>query len=705
MTPSCVCGDGYTTSIGSSGDKENRGFNPRCTKCPPGSFSNTTTNQQCKPCPRGSVAAADREGGGPSHCKFCSPGTFANQSTGSCDPCPVGTFSEDYGANECRPCRLGTFAASSGTKTCTVCARGSFANNFGSGDCSPCSVGTFSNKTGEVECLKCPVSTFQDEIGSVECKQCPKGSIAPFPGHRKCVPCLPGTYYDLQAQGCRRCPPNTFTSSRAQRSCQICPSNMTAEGYGNTGCSSKVPAGFGIAKGAAENIAPPNTTSSKIEPCKPGSYNDGNTLACQLCEPGTFSADNKSHSCRPCPRGSFSLNAGARSCISAPPGTYVDHEGAWRPKRCLPNQFSNTTGSVVCHECVPPSFSLLGGDTSCRVAGPGEIYEVVAWPTLAMHVQGVSQSDLGGDTTGAALIQAWQETLSGYGITNLSLHLQEIAPESPDDDLLQITFAVETIPSKDSSAKEKDSLVQSFKNKASEVRRFVDRTRDAVDQWINSFNNSKPSSSNGLNISELVTTPGFVSTLLRQMSVHHVLNDLSPQLLRIEADESHLIECTRAVACPPGTFFVLNGTNMDRTCDLCPNGTYSDRVGAMTCSPCARGSFSEEPGQTSCTKCGVGEDAPSGSSVCHSCSFFEYACAGFWEDVLLAGVMGLALLAVLWQRVRELTQGSRSAQDRSEAVALLARVRTHGRAYASQTFAPMVRRTRLVGRCFANAPD
>lgn len=695
MPSSCVCGDGYTLLLDSSGDEKNRAFSSRCTKCPPGSYSNATTSQRCKTCPRGSVAEVSR-------CQFCSPGTFANQSSGLCDPCSVGMFSDSYGADECRPCRLGTFAAISGTTTCSVCARGSFANHSASEACFPCPVGTFSNKTGEAECLKCPVGSFQDEIGSVTCKQCLKGSIAPFRGHRKCVPCLPGTYYDVQAEGCRRCPPNTYTASRAQRSCQVCSSNTTAEGYGNIGCSPKVPAGFGIVTDAAAN-----TTGTDFEPCKQGSYNDGGTLTCQRCEPGTFSANNQSHSCAPCPRGSFSREAGASSCVSAPPGTYIDHEGAWRPKRCPPNQFSNTTGSVACHECVPPSFSLLGGDTSCKVAEPGEIYELVAWPTLSMHVHGISQSDLGDDSTGTAMIQAWQETLSGNGITNLSLHLQETAPETPEDDLLQITFAIETIPTKDPSSKEKNkkhSLVQSFKDKALEVRRFVNRARDAMDQWIDSFNTSK-SASNGANVSELVTSPGFVNALLRQMSVHHVLSDLSPQLLRIEVDESHPIETTRAVPCPTGTYFVLNGTTLDRTCDLCPNGTYSDRVGAMTCSPCPQGSFSDEPGTTSCTKCGMGEDAPSRSSVCHSCSFFEYACAGFWEDVLLAGVMGAALLAVLWQRVRELTQGSRSAQERRESVALLARVRTHGRAYANQTFAPMVRRTHTVGPCLPNAPD
>lgn len=694
MPLSCVCGDGYTVSLDSSRDEESRTFSSLCTKCAPGSYSNATTNQQCKPCPRGSVSEASR-------CQFCSPGTFTSQSTGSCDPCPVGMFNDEFGADECRPCRLGTFAAKPGTQACSVCSRGSFANHSGSEACILCPVGTFSNKTGEAECLKCPVGTFQDEIGSVTCKQCPKGSIAPFPGHRKCVPCLPGTYYDVQAEGCRRCPPNTFTTSRAQRSCQVCPSNTTAEGYGNIECLPMVPAGFGILAYVAAN-----TTATNIEPCKPGTFNDGGTLTCQPCEPGTFAADSQSHFCQPCPRGSFSREAGARSCIPAPPGTYVEHEGAWRSKRCPPNQFSNMTGSIVCDECVPPSFSLFGGDTRCKIAGPGEIYELVAWPSLTMHIQGISQRDLGNDSADAALIQAWQETLSAYGITNLTLHLQEMAPETPEDDLLQITFAIETTPTRHFSTKKtkKDSLVQSFKDKAQEVRRFVDRVRDAADQWIDSFNASE-SVSIGSNVSELVTSPGFVNALLRQMSVHHVLNDLSPQMLRIELDESYPIESTRAVACPMGTFFVLNGTTLDRSCDLCPNGTYSDREGAMTCSPCPQGSFSDEPGTTSCTKCGVGEDAPSGSSECHSCSFFEYACAGFWEDVLLAGVMGATLLAVLWQRVRELTQGNRKTQERREGVALLARVRTHGRAYAGQTFAPMVRRTHTVGPCLTSAPD
>lgn len=84
----------------------------------------------------------------------CSPGTYKNNETNSCEICSKGYYSEGYNNSECEPCPKGTFNSYDG------------ANSIR--QCYPCAEGTYINLPGASYCLECPPGY-----------SCPSGSQSP----------------------------------------------------------------------------------------------------------------------------------------------------------------------------------------------------------------------------------------------------------------------------------------------------------------------------------------------------------------------------------------------------------------------------------------------------------------------------------------------------------------------------------------------
>ena len=63
-------------------------------------------------CPLGSVETD-------SMCVECSKGTFANQLTGTCELCPIDTYSDTTGSSSCQPCEASLKTTSIGSSQCT----------------------------------------------------------------------------------------------------------------------------------------------------------------------------------------------------------------------------------------------------------------------------------------------------------------------------------------------------------------------------------------------------------------------------------------------------------------------------------------------------------------------------------------------------------------------------------------------------------
>jgi hypothetical protein len=67
-----------------------------------------------------------------------------------------------------------------------------------------------------------------------------------------------------------------------------------------------------------------------------------------------------------------------------------------------------------------------------------------------------------------------------------------------------------------------------------------------------------------------------------------------------------LIGARNCTACPPGTFYVFNGTTM---CQDCPMGTHSEAPGQLGCLDCELGRYHADPGGVECTVCSAGRFA------------------------------------------------------------------------------------------------
>ena len=84
----------------------------------------------------------------------CSPGTFKNSLTETCEICSKGFYAESYNNSKCKPCPSGTYNSFDGANTVR--------------QCYPCGEGTYSNIEGASYCLDCPPGY-----------SCPSGSQIP----------------------------------------------------------------------------------------------------------------------------------------------------------------------------------------------------------------------------------------------------------------------------------------------------------------------------------------------------------------------------------------------------------------------------------------------------------------------------------------------------------------------------------------------
>ncbi|OWY98019.1 hypothetical protein PHMEG_00031323, partial [Phytophthora megakarya] len=691
----CVCGDGYTIKSTEStmkaakvGNADENGMRKQiilareaddlCVLCPEGSYSNTTTNQKCGQCPAGSTPGytLNRR---PDHCEFCLPGTFANDSTGSsCTPCNPGTYADVVGATSCNSCTPGHFATGQGSTNCTLCAVGTFSDRIGSITCTSCPPGTYVNAEGEAECLMCPKDEYQDEIGSVECKRCPVGHIAPQQGYVKCTPCSPGSFYDAKIKICLWCCPGTFSAVAAQTECGKCENGTVAEGFGEVECLS---------------VAAPGSeykTLAIATKCEPGTFNNGLWRTCQSCSPGTFASTTGSLGCSPCAKGSFASNKGSVSCEKAPPGWFVEFEGATRAEPCPPNHFAGVNGQITCTPCQSPSFSFLPGGVECSFAKPGEVYEYVEWPRLALNVVGFKLQNLPDTTNDSidALTEVWAYMLTSYLDSTYRLHVLQVKQPSGLSQLTQILVAAEMIIVKTHEENKPEKRARDAFHQATETAKSA--LEDLLDELDGSISDQGKDESETDQLADLVQSNSFRDAMVRQFRRVNLFDGALPFSMMNMSMVEPPFNSTRAVACAPGTFFSVT-SGMERVCLPCRVGSYSSISGALKCELCPHGTFAAKEGLEMCNTCPLGADATAGASSCVECSWFTYECEGFWGDLIAAVCLGAALLRKVYYKIRKLCVGDQAAQEQDASVALMIAIRTHGRTFDRVWYAPMVR--------------
>ena len=111
------------------------------TPCPPGYYCPGGKKQACRAGTFVSSFSATRITA--VDCSPCSPGFYSNAGSGSCLPCPSGTYGPNSGMETCLPCPAGTYSSASGQNSasaCTACNSNQYSFS-GASSCAYCPAG------------------------------------------------------------------------------------------------------------------------------------------------------------------------------------------------------------------------------------------------------------------------------------------------------------------------------------------------------------------------------------------------------------------------------------------------------------------------------------------------------------------------------------------------------------------------------------
>lgn len=122
----------------------------------------------------------------PGICSRCGPGTFSNTTnSNSCTACTSGQYDGSYGVGECTQCPPNSYAPAISLPQCLPCPLGSDQQAYGSSTCNLCDNGYYNNVSGS-SCLPCSDTTVTFAPGSITCSVC---DIGFFVSNNTCTPC------------------------------------------------------------------------------------------------------------------------------------------------------------------------------------------------------------------------------------------------------------------------------------------------------------------------------------------------------------------------------------------------------------------------------------------------------------------------------------------------------------------------------------
>ncbi|KAE9307688.1 hypothetical protein PF001_g11497 [Phytophthora fragariae] len=328
---------------------------------------------------------------------------------------------------------------------------------------------------------------------------------------------------------------------------------------------------------------------------------------------------------------------------------------------------------------------FLTGGVECIFAKPGEVYERVEWPRVLLELAVTGKREIV-DESLEIVFQTWRDTLTSHTASSYQLHVLQVVQSITSTTSTHILVAVETItPTKVSADKKIPGKVE---NAVKDAENALDDLLDELNASI--YGNESHNSEEG-QILDLITSRSFQNSLVRQLDHLNLFDGaLTSDMVNLTVLDPAFTS-TRAVACTPGTFFTLteDSNQTDRECRPCVPGSFSASSGSLKCEPCPRGTFSALEGQAKCESCPVGSDSAPGALSCVSCSWFTYACNGFWTDLVVAVCVVAALLRTICKKARKWSAGDPEERELDESVALMAAVRTHGRTLDQVQYEPM----------------
>lgn len=443
-----------------------------CTECDPGRYCTDTTQDIQLNCALGFYSY----GGAVSACTRCEVGKQcpATDGSGNAD-CAPGTFSEG-GQTHCSFCPPGRYCNDTSSATAQYdCAKGTYSLGSVSA-CSSCPAGTFGLTTAAVsdeDCTKCPAgmySTATAASDSSTCVLCPVDTSCPNAGTVTPTPCASGsgTFGDVGQTSCGLAPPppnpppSPPPSPPPPSPPSLPPLNVTinvpeislrlqgnVEGWTETdatafktGIASALSDGttandveiLGIKQGSVIVVFTINSlamlptsyggdwnqtylsqavtkisdavTASTLNvgavplslpsvDCAAGSYVSSSASAavreCSLCNPGSYSTTTNAAQCLTCGAGTATGFRGSTGCPTCVPGTVAPLTGALECALCPRGTIQPASGMTSCVQCQDNFFAGSFGSVACVACPSGFVSGAPAWvgETPRMRADGV----------------------------------------------------------------------------------------------------------------------------------------------------------------------------------------------------------------------------------------------------------------------------------------------------------------------------
>ncbi|PIO67378.1 GCC2 and GCC3 [Teladorsagia circumcincta] len=223
--------------------------NDVCASCEPGHFFDMSS-LRCEPCGFGFFQPQ----GGSFECIACGVGktTMTDKATNDeeCrDECPDGEQLSSSGS--CQPCPSGSYRTRGEHKQCVLCPPGKFPANLLWKHCQFCPRGTFQDEEQHTTCKMCPTdhtTAAQDGeqlSSSGSCQSCPSGSyrtrgtttesVGAIRREQCNTPlCKAGQFLVKETKHCQFCPRGTFQDEEQHTTCKMCPTDHTTAAQGAT---------------------------------------------------------------------------------------------------------------------------------------------------------------------------------------------------------------------------------------------------------------------------------------------------------------------------------------------------------------------------------------------------------------------------------------------------------------------------------------
>jgi len=634
FTECTQCGKGYyqpeTGQIGclacQEGQVQGGIGQASCRECDAGLFTNDTAMSQCLQCPPGQYSKKSADGSGAASCVPCDAGSYTSTwGQASCSKCPIGFFTNQTGSTACERCPEGYAAKTQGRSTCSQCEPGRYAVGTGNYDCLPCDFGTANPNWGQSSCSACKLGYHQSSQGQASCTPCSPGRAASEPGSRSCSTCGVGEYMpEFNASACWRCAAGRYALDVEQTQCAVCEKGKAQPLEGQAGCNLCEAGKFAndtqmtSCLGCAVGTATPTLTPA------------GNSF-CPVCEPGSMAPLSGSVSCVKCPAGSYSANNGSGTCLQCDQGKYAPEAGSTECMRCPAGSAASTYGSVSCTPCSPGTFAPSTGLITCLRCAKGQ-HQPSNNATTCIDCPVATYSDVFGQASCkvCSLGSAPMDANNATGGTNnvacapcpIGTYLDEplasckLCPIGRSNQLTGVTQCAECgvgrfqdVPGgNDSCIACPLGTSQPFTGQSNCT---------ACDQGSYAATTAQP-----------ICTLCAVGTWTKDIGRNRSCELCPTGSYQPESGQSECIPCPAKTAssspgvascglCPPGS--ANNETGME-SCPLCPKGKYQPEIGSATCEECPTGRHADVEGLTICTFCEVGHFANvTGLTDCYPC--------------------------------------------------------------------------------------